>query len=149
MYASEKNCTFHNAFPTSFCLTYILLLHLFRTQSTGSATTLVMHASKQSTEIFAQIGSQIMHRNENLLDNTRRFRSLFGTTPEICAVPWIALIEQELLDCDRKHMLWGLLLLKQYGTIHDMATFVRTDKKFGKCSRGVLKALSKLNFVFF
>ena len=45
--------------------------------------------------------------------NARDYQSLFGCTPEVCALAW-NLLDDAVAGASAKHLLWGLMLMKTY-----------------------------------
>lgn len=68
-------------------------------------------------ELFYEFGKDMMkHNSASRLVGSRRFRSFFGVSPNICAICW-RLIKDELPTSYREvHLLWALLFLKCYNT---------------------------------
>ena len=68
---------------------------------------------------FVAIGNDLMNRSGDGSSDTfaRRFKSHFGTRPEICADIWLRL-DPPSLPAGAKivHLLWALMLLKVYAT---------------------------------
>jgi hypothetical protein len=102
---------------------------------------------------FLQLGMQIMgwtKRKE--ITQRRRFKSHFGATPEKCSTVWRLLCQstaKQGLPYDQigkpEHLLWGLMLLKMYGTEITMAAKVGTDEKtFCKRLWQVVEAIATL-----
>ena len=60
----------------------------------------------------------------------RYFKSFFGVSPGVCADAWF-LIERhtELKRGNKRHFLWGLMILKIYSTYKVMAKLLDVDKK--------------------
>ena len=58
--------------------------------------------------------------------NVRRFRSFFGTSPEICSDLWELLVMADQIPDYAKpeHLLWSLLFLKVYGTEASLTSMV-------------------------
>jgi hypothetical protein len=78
-----------------------------------------------STSVFEYVAIGIMKKKYSaatLASQTtaRFFRALFGTTPDMCARLWKMLSPETNADFGNgvhpKHLLWGLMLLKVYGT---------------------------------
>ena len=69
-----------------------------------------------SSEIFWNLGHKITGHNlwGNRNMGYRLFRSFFGTTPQVCEIIWHMLSARRPPHSTPKHLLWGLLLLKQY-----------------------------------
>ena len=99
-------------------------------------------------------------RSEKLAD--RRFRSLFGTSWEICADIWDGLVEIEHPVLSKRgvqnyHLLWALMLMKTYQTESVLGGMCKgaTEKTFRKWSWSFVTAVADLsyakvkNFAFF
>jgi hypothetical protein len=93
-------------------------------------------------------------RSEKL--RLRRFRSFFGADPLQCAIAWF---ELELIGWNKfkdgvrgvkpDHLLWTLLLMKQYGTEELMSALVgTTEKTFRKWTDFILQGFDKLSSKF-
>ena len=77
----------------------------------------------------------------------RRFRSFFGTSPEICHDLWDMLSKQDPLPNGGgpKHLLWALLFLKEYAIEPVLARMVGSDEKtYRKWVKIVVNKLSWL-----
>ena len=81
----------------------------------------------------------------------RRFRSHFGTSPEICAEVWNALqgnprIQNQIDSAYPKHLLLGLMLLKTYAVEEVLAGKVGVDEKtFRKQAWRLIYAIASLH----
>lgn len=70
------------------------------------------------SEDFLQHGRIMMgcHKNVTAANEVTRFRSMFGTSPEICSLLWdhvdpLSTMPNGVQDV---HLLWGLMFLKLY-----------------------------------
>jgi hypothetical protein len=100
---------------------------------------------------FWSAGSCIFFRattvNANRQVSLRQFRSLFGTTPTVCAIMWAMLRNRNRLPIRSKlvHLLCALLFLKVYDTeeVHAALTGF-TEKTFRKWSWMFIELISEL-----
>lgn len=81
------------------------------------------------------------------VSDTKKFHSLFGTSPLVCSIIWKKLIEYNFLP--RKscpfHMLWALLFLKLYNNESTLSSIVGTSNRtFRKWSWMFVIAIHKL-----
>ena len=90
-----------------------------------------------SADEFNGLGLQIMNRHDGYTDATmlNRFRSWFGTSPEICEILWARLNISGWTDfsgvrpAHPMYLLWALLFLKSYGTEALLSAVVGADEK--------------------
>ena len=90
-----------------------------------------------SEETFWFFGHQIIgHKLEGSLTmGYRKFRAFFGTSPEVCAILWNKLFEKRPQNSSPIHLLWGLMLPKEYQIESVNSTLVGvTEKTFRKWS---------------
>ena len=59
----------------------------------------------------------------------RRFRSLFGTTPAVCAELWRRVGDDRPDGTSPAHMLWMLLFLKAYANEAQTRSIIGCDEK--------------------
>lgn len=88
--------------------------------------------------------------NRSTRHSVRRFKGSFGCSPKVAAALWNRLDKKELLpaDCLLKHLLWGLLFLKNYNVEDSQAPFLPADEKtYSKWVWIVLDALAELDLV--
>lgn len=108
-----------------------------------------------SEATFWFFGHQITgHKLEGSLTmGYRKFRAFFGTSPEVCAILWNKLSEQRPQNSSPVHLLWGLMLLKQYQIESVNSTLVGvTEKTFRKWSMlyiGLLADLPVVKYNYF
>ena len=80
----------------------------------------------------------------------RRYREAFGITPVATELLWTALdfYNEGPKSTQREHLLWTMLLLKVYGTTHDLAGRCGVDEKtFRKWTDLVIDRLADLEVV--
>ena len=78
----------------------------------------------------------------------RKFRAFFGTSPQVCEIVWDRLSTLRPKDSIPEHLLWGLMLLKQYNIETVNATLVGvTNKTFRKWSMIFIRLLANLSVV--
>ena len=78
----------------------------------------------------------------------RKFRAFFGTSPQVCEIVWDRLSTLRPKDSIPEHLLWGLMLLKQYNIETVNATLVGvTNKTFRKWSIIFIRLLANLSVV--
>lgn len=78
----------------------------------------------------------------------RLFRSFFGTSPQVCAIVWDMLSTQRPPNSTPNHLLWGLLLLKQYNIESVNAVLVgASEKTFRKWSLIYVRLIANLPVV--
>lgn len=88
--------------------------------------------------LFNDLGMELLHRSSSdvSLTSDRRFRSTFGTTPEVCAVIWNMLDPYSTMEdaASPKHLLWALMFLKVYAkeSIHCAMVGGVDEKTFRK-----------------
>ena len=78
----------------------------------------------------------------------RKFRSFFGTSPLVCAVTWDRLLLVRPNNSSPQHLLWTLMLLKNYSTesINAALTGV-SEKTFRQWSHIFVKLLANMTVV--
>ena len=78
----------------------------------------------------------------------RKFRTFFGTTPQICAIIWSKMSATRPDKASPEHLLWALLLLKLYNieSINAALTGV-SEKTFRKWSLIFIRLLASLPVV--
>ena len=89
---------------------------------------------------------------------TRRFKAEFGVAPDVLVDVWDLLLESRFLrrklrftamrcrSPNPEHMLWALMLLKQYSLTSSLAKNVRVDEKtFRKWSWIYLESMAELD----
>ena len=84
-------------------------------------------------EGFLKLAAPIMNRAPGQTQSPAtitRFKRLFGISPEVCAVVWHDLIDNNIIDLSRKplHFLWASLFLRQYFTVLVMSIFLCADE---------------------
>jgi hypothetical protein len=103
-----------------------------------------------SVEIFWKAGHKITGHNTNgsLTTGYRKFRSYFGTSPSVCVTVWNMLTDVRPDKSKHVHLLWALLLLKQYSieSINSKLTEV-SEKTFRKWSMTFIELLASLSVV--
>lgn len=102
-----------------------------------------------SVDIFWIAGNKITgHNSEGSVSlGYRKFRAFFGTSPMVCVVVWDMLIHRPN-KLTPEHLLWGLLLLKQYNIESINATLVGvSEKTYRKWSHIVIQLLADLPVV--
>ena len=78
----------------------------------------------------------------------RRFRGIFGVSPETCASLWNLIGEKAPSGSVPVHLLWALLFLKSYSTEHVNSVIAGVDEKtFRKWSWTFVGLLSDLKIV--
>ena len=89
-----------------------------------------------TAQIFEHHGNAMMqrkNRNATPMKSMRRFRALFGTSPENVATLWNRLIpymSDSLIDSVQEvHLLWALLFLKLHVTTEVLAMIAGTNEK--------------------
>ena len=103
-----------------------------------------------NTETFWSAGHKITRHNVDgsLTMGYRRFRAYFGTSPAVCLHAWNLLADVRPNNSKPEHLLWALLLLKQYciESVNSTLTGV-TEKTFRKWSLVFIKLLSNIEVV--
>lgn len=84
-----------------------------------------------SSEIFWNLGHKITGHNlyGSRSMGYRLFRTFFGTTPQVCEIVWHMLSTRRPPHSTPHHLLWGLLLLKQYNIESVNAVLVGVSEK--------------------
>lgn len=84
-----------------------------------------------SSESFYELGCSYMGHDikKSVIVGTRRFKSFFGMSPNICSMIWSLLKEKMPSESKPKHILWCLFFLKQYTVEHVRRTVFDTDEK--------------------
>lgn len=78
----------------------------------------------------------------------RRFKSFFGVSPEVCSIVWNLIRDQSEFDVEPKHLLWGLLFLKQCDVEHVRRAIIKSDEKtIRKWTWLVINLMAKMNVV--
>ena len=80
-------------------------------------------------EVFLHYGNQLMSRND-IVDNTRRFQSFFGCTPQVCTIAYNELVENKLVPRGGQpfHLLWALMFLKTYDPYEVLSSIARCNE---------------------
>lgn len=75
-------------------------------------------------------------------------RNIFGTSPQVCEIVWDMLLTRRPPNSVPEHLLWGLLLLKQYNIESVNAILVGvTEKTFRKWSLIYIRLIANLSVV--
>ena len=84
-----------------------------------------------SAEHFSRLGALLLRRAQglNVIDDSRRFRALFGTTPSVCSMFWALMCGRCRQGSGPEHFLWTLSFLKEYATEHALAALACVDEK--------------------
>lgn len=78
----------------------------------------------------------------------RIFRAFFGTSPQVCEIVWDMLTTRRPPNSVPEHLLWALMLLKQYNIESVNATLVGvTEKTFRKWSLIYIRLIAHLPVV--
>lgn len=73
-----------------------------------------------NSDDFLLLGLSMSAKKEEKMDNLvslRKFRTLFGTSPNICSIVWNMVYPSSNIALKRakpQHLLWALMLLKTY-----------------------------------
>lgn len=98
----------------------------------GNSTSYPLHLLAPYTlpAFFYDIGKDLMkHTSASILVGSRRFKSFFGVSPNICAICW-KIIKGDLPTSFREvHLLWALFFLKSYNTESVNHAFADCDEK--------------------
>ena len=82
------------------------------------------------------------------LPEKRRFRSLFGVSPELCSVIWSRLGGKQVKSGNPMHLLWALLFLKVYANEDVLSVIAGVSRKtYRKWVWVVVTLLSNLDEV--
>ncbi len=103
-----------------------------------------------SPECFEIQGHGLIQRAPGLgvVRSNRRFRSMFGVSPEVCAKTWNKLGSLRPENSEPRHLLWTLLFLKVYATETVNAAICSVDEKtFRTWVRKFVTAISQLRIV--
>ena len=79
-----------------------------------------------------------------------QFRATFGVTPAICDIIWESIVHtvysvMRIHNFQPRHLLWGLLFLKQYGTERIMAqTCHASERTYRKWTKVVIVLIAGL-----
>jgi len=99
---------------------------------------------------FEFLGAEIhgFHFIRSTIVTQRRFRAFFGICPRICALIWDMIFPELPVTCHPRHLLWGLMFLKIYGTEHVHAAMVSADEKtLRKWQWEIVSALANMKVV--
>jgi hypothetical protein len=103
-----------------------------------------------SSEIFWNLGHNITGHNltGSRSMGYRLFRAFFGTTPQVCEIVWHMMSTRRPPQSTPHHLLWGLLLLKQYNIESVNSALVGvTEKTFRNWSLMYIQLIAKLPVV--
>lgn len=103
-----------------------------------------------TSNVFRSLGHEMIGRSGRLASYSasRQFRSLFGTSPEVCSILWRQVHSSIPKRGKPKHILWALLFLKTYATEDVLSTVVGVDRKtYRKWSWVFINAISHLSNV--
>jgi hypothetical protein len=83
-----------------------------------------------SEELFWEIGHTLTRHppDGSTSIGHRRFRSLFGTSPNVCSIVW-GKIQEVCTEGTPQHLLWALMFLKSYNTEHGNKSITGVDEK--------------------
>lgn len=116
--------------------------------------TMLMHCFYRFLEVssmtFLSLGNKITKtkRGQKESTKTRRFKSFFGITPQVCSIVWEKICDKAPNDFQPKHLLWGLTFLKLYTIEHDRHSTLGADEKtIRKWTWVAVSLLSNLNVV--
>ena len=112
--------------------------------------TISMEPRQCTAEIFLFVASGMTGRASGLhsMPEKRRFTSLFGTSPNICAYVWGGLGNMLPIGGEPQHLLWGLLLIKVYATEQVLSIIAGVDRKtYRKWAWKFISAVSELKVV--
>ena len=110
--------------------------------------TTAMHALHP--EFFEVQGARLLRRapSLNVMPFNRRYRSLFGTSPDVCTKLWKYIGESKLKKSLPVNLLWGLMLFKVYASEHIKCCIALVDEKtFRKWSEIFMKLLADISVV--
>ena len=99
---------------------------------------------------FWNLGHKITgHNTEGSLSlGYRKFRAFFGTSPMVCVTVWDMLLFHRPRKSTPEHLLWALLLLKQYNIESVNAALVGvSEKTFRKWSLIYIRLLANIQVV--
>ena len=119
-------------------------------QSVQISRVFIFDLSMASVEVFWHLGHQISkHKIDGSISvGYRKFRAFFGTSPIVCVVVWEMLMVHQPPKSKPEHLLWALLLLKQYAIESFNAALVGvTEKTFRKWAHTFIQLLSNLPVV--
>ena len=92
-----------------------------------------MRVAPVTLESFINAGRDIQNHPTALSIKTedRKFRSFFGTCPEVCLDVWNRLkpYDNVHVDSKPKHLLWGSMLIKVYATDEALSSLAKADEK--------------------
>ncbi len=100
--------------------------------------------------VFSIEGGRMLRRAPSIrsLVFLRRFKALFGSTPQLCSLLWSLLADLHPLGGFPRHLLWALMFLKLYSTEHVHSTLAGVDEKsFRKWCWRYVSALSQVKLV--
>ena len=103
-----------------------------------------------SIETFWRLGHKITgyELEGSLSVGYKKFRSFFGTNPLVCFVTWDMLSPVRPRKSAPKHLLWALMLLKNYSTESVNAGLTDVDEKtFRKWSLIFVNLLANMTVV--
>ena len=108
------------------------------------------HFPSLSPEAFMVAASKMLRRPRSCADTVmqRRFRGMFGVSPNVCAAIWRSLANEMPTGASPTHLLWILLFLKTYGTEHVNSAIAGVDEKtFRKCTWKFIEVISDMPVV--
>ena len=121
-----------------------------------------MDAPSMTTSDFAELGAIVAKyaRSNSEKVAMRRFKSEFGVAPDVVRDAWDLLIESKFFQRkiskatilrrppNPQHLLWALMLLKQYSLTTTLAKIAKVDEKtYRKWSFLYLDSLAELDRV--
>ena len=128
-----------------------LIYLFFKSSSRRFLSNLFRDKSTMETPLtFWAIGHKITGHNTNgsLTQGHRKFRAFFGTSPTTCFVVWNMLLARRPRKSTPEHLLWALLLLKQYSIESVNAALVGvSEKTFRKWSYIFIRLLAHIQMV--
>ena len=99
---------------------------------------------------FVELGATVLRRAPglNVADAHRRFRALFGASPNVFCVLWSLLCVARPPGSKPIHLLWVLMFLKVYATEHVHAALAGVgEKTYRKWQWIFVKLLASLQLV--
>lgn len=103
-----------------------------------------------NSDTFLKLGTRYTNSksSQSYKMKLRRFKSFFGVTPLVCSLVWFRIKNDAPADSHPKHLLWGLLFLKQYSNEHIRRSILDADEKtIRKWTWIFVKLISDMNVV--
>lgn len=111
---------------------------------------LIMAGTVTNANVFINLASKLFDTNGSEVTCNRKFRAVFGITPDIASYFWNLIKAKVPKYGTEKHLLWALHFLKNYSTEHNNSIiFGCSEKTFRKWCWIFVKLIHGVGYVSF